>query len=741
MALLGRMAIWGWIFAWSPGLAWTDGEPPVVLFDGGQPRCTIVLPDAAGGTLRRAAADLAAHMGKMAGSPPPIVVEALAPQGPRIDVGRTSRCRAHWPDSFWGAGDEERIVIRAAADGIMLCGGSDRAMLFAAYRFLEHLGCRWLTPEPENQVVPSRPTITVGKLDIDTRPAFSWRMFKARDASMEAWGTKMGFNGFFSLEAAPVNGGCLYWPTNHVGVHQFAKIMPPRRYFAAHPEWYPLVQGQRVPCNADRGQLCVTAPGLADEFAANVAAEFGDDPACRLMSISPNDGYGWCECEACTGLDQRLCGGRTTAQGLGSTKPFMGDRVFWFANEVARRVGIKFPDRRLLVLAYVNYAEPPDTIRPLPAVVPFLCHYAPADYSRPIGDPASEPNRLFDGLLRRWVKIAPDLMIYSYVSKSMWWRLPRPILRPFVADIRHYRALGVHRYYCQSGLNDWALDGPLYYVIGKMLWDPNADPDAVATEWVSGMFGPAAEAMGEFYRAVDASVQSTGKAYSDNPKRDVPGLFERDHLDRAMAALDRAEAVADGPFAARVAAVAKTFRYGYRMIAAIELHHRFVGKGEPDDLRAAGDAGRKAMGYYKDADAKKFVASLDIFTDMGVMAKGFGEPQELGGRRCWNSDETGPGDNANGWAELFVPCGDPARSLRIEIDAWGTSALSRISIHTSKAVWTPVSPTHRLSKQPGWETLVFDIPAVAMDPTRKVQHVGFGGADSQVWIAEVRAVR
>ena len=38
-------------------------------------------------------------------------------------------------------------------------------------------------------------------------------------------------------------------------------------------------------------------------------------------------------------LDNRLCRGRMTKQGLGTDRPFRGDRVFWFANEVARRVG------------------------------------------------------------------------------------------------------------------------------------------------------------------------------------------------------------------------------------------------------------------------------------------------------------------------------------------------------------------------------------------------------------------
>jgi len=152
---------------------------------------------------------------------------------------------------------------------------------------------------------------------------------------------------------------------------------------------------------------------------------------------------------------------------------------------VLHHLARKLPDKKLLVLAYINYAEPPDSIRPRPNVVPFLCHYAPADYSRAINDPASEANRQFNDLLKRWLKISPDLMIYSYVSKSMWWRLPRPVLHNFAADVKYLHGLGGRRYYCQSSLSDWPLDGPLHYVLAKLLWNPSADPDAIAREWAS----------------------------------------------------------------------------------------------------------------------------------------------------------------------------------------------------------------------------------------------------------------
>lgn len=419
----------------------------------------------------------------------------------------------------------------------------------------------------------------------------------------------------------------------------------------------------------------------------------------------------------------------------------MGDRVFWFANEVAGRVAQTCPDKKLLVLAYINYAEPPDTVRPGPNVVPFLCHYAPADYSRAINDPASAANAQFNQLLKRWTRLTPDLMIYSYVSKSMWWRLPRPVLHTFAADIKYLHALGVRRYYCQSSLNDWPLDGPLYYVIAKLLWDPAADPEACAREWIAGMFGAAAPAMTEFYDAIETAVRRTGRAYSDNPRTQAAGLFEKASLDRALAALERARQLAGGDATAaqHVAGVAQTFRYGYWMIEGFEQEARFAATGDPACREAAQAAGQKALTFCNVREAADYVKSWKTGAQLGVANSSFGEAEMKGGRRCWNSDETGPGDKANGWATFHVMAADRTKPLLLEMDVWGESQLQTISINTRQKVWIPVRPEQPLSRKPQWDTLRFRIPPESLDHSRALQHIGFGGGDSQIWVAAIRA--
>jgi hypothetical protein len=730
-------------FAWGL-LAATVAAAPVLVEDG-TPRATLVVSATAGETTRHAVAELAAYLRAMSGAELPVVEEGGPVAGVPFRVGLREGLGVE--DTAFLDAHPEGSITRVAEDSVAVCGGSERGTLFGAYRFLEeHLGCRWLAPKLD--LVPERRTVALTPGRTASAPVFEHRFFGGGNPDSMAWGLKVGLNGYYSAESAARNGQCFYLPAKLSGCHTYNRVIPPDTYFGDHPEWFPLLAGKRTPNTIDSGQLCVTAAGLADEFARNITALFDADPQCRITSISPNDGYGWCECERCLKLDRDLCGARTTRQGLSGDKPFMGDRVFWFANEVARRVAVNYPDRLLLVLAYVNYAEPPDTVRPLPNVVPYLCHYAPADYAHAIADAASEPNAQFEALLRRWAGIAPHLQVYSYVSKSMWWRLPRPVLRTFAEDIRHYRDLGIRRYYCQSSLNDWGLDGPLYYVIARLLWDPGADPQALAADWTAGMFGAAGPALLEYYAAVEAAVRTTGKPYSDNPPYQVPGLYAAASLDRADAALARAAQLADSAAAReRVKAVTTLFAYGRHLIRAIEAASRYRETADVDAALTARREGDEALALYRNPDAARFLESLRVDLRLGVITQGFGQSETKGGRECWNSDETGPGDGRAGWASATVrsPLAADA-ALTVVIDVWGESALESIVINsdgTNRAtaaggVWTPVRPETPLSGRPQWDTLVFRIPPEALARERPAQRLGFGGGDSQIWISRIR---
>ena len=541
------------------------------IVDGGAAKCEIVVPSDGGSVaVQRAATEIAKYLKRMSGTDIRIVSEGQSTQLISLHIGPTTVAQRSAPQDL--TQHSERFVIQTVPEGAVICGGSDRGTLFGAYHFLQALGCRWLTHDPNDEIVPKLSTIDVPDLSVDSRPAFDWRLFKGNQDHLEPWGLKLGMNGFFPPATANKNGGALFLPPQASGVHSFSQLIPASKYFAKHPDWFMNANGLRTQTfDKIGGQLCLTSPGLIDEFTSRVREIFDADPNCRVISISPDDGYGWCKCKQCIELDRQLCGARAPRVDLSHKEPFVGDRIFWFGNEIARRIAESHPDHKLLMLAYVNYVEPPDSVQPASNIVPFVCHYTPADYSRAISDPSSEANRKFNELLLKWRELSPNMMIYSYVGKSTWWKLPRPILQNFAADIKYFHSLGIRRYFCQSALAGWDRDGPLYYVLTRLLWDPQANPQALADEWIKGMFGPAAEEMATFYACIETSLKKTGKPFCDNPPGEVPGLFDRVELDQALRAIERAEKIpAPQNVRTRIDRVAKIFRNDYWMIRCLE---------------------------------------------------------------------------------------------------------------------------------------------------------------------------
>ena len=117
----------------------------------------------------------------------------------------------------------------------------------AAFRLLEHLGCRWFFPAPAWEVVPARAALSVS-LDETDRPRilarriwYGYGYFADKGGSSQkdyvAWSRRNRMAGSFSVYAGHA------WQSI---------ILSNKKIFAEHPEYLALVKGER------KGeQLCV----------------------------------------------------------------------------------------------------------------------------------------------------------------------------------------------------------------------------------------------------------------------------------------------------------------------------------------------------------------------------------------------------------------------------------------------------------------------------------------------------
>jgi len=107
---------------------------------------------------------------------------------------------------------------------------------------------------------------------------------------------------------------------------------------------------------------------------------------------------------------------------------------------------------------------------------------------------------------------------------------------------------------------------------------------------------------------------------------------------------------------------------------------------------------------------------------MGVVASGWSDSEEKGGVECWNTDETGLGDNRSGWATFILKPPTPGQGALVRMKVWGESELSTVTVNTGgqgksyadNGIWTPITPRTPLVKKATWQWLEFEVPTTIL---------------------------
>jgi hypothetical protein len=142
----------------------------------------------------------------------------------------------------------------------------------------------------------------------------------------------------------------------------------------------------------------------------------------------------------------------------------------------------------------------------------------------------------------------------------------------------------------------------------------------------------------------------------------------------------------------------------------------------------------------------EFLESVAQSSPEAIRWQGWGKPEQKGGRTCRNADETGPGDNACGWASFSVVLADLARSYRVTMEVWGESQFAGLLVCSKGrgagtdqgGVWKSLPMHGTVTGKPEWCTLTFTAPGTMLDRATHRQIFGFGGGDQQAWVSGIR---
>lgn len=382
----------------------------------------------------------------------------------------------------------------------------------AVYDFLErYAGVRWLWPGELGTVADPQGPVAIPDESVSYVPPFRRRltssfsaylrgMTKDEAADLSAWmrhrrvGSSLTSRGASGFQ------------------HSFSGRMPRAKYGKEHPEYYALVSperwiGEPKPTEPTRlsdsmmpgpWQVCTSNPDVRRIFAEQIIAAKTED----IMSISPNDGYGFCECPACRAQDPE-------GQGIGPGVYDVTDRMYDFLSDIAWQVYKASPTSKVGLFSYSFYDKVPVKKFNLPPNVYLSCCYLVYRMNR---KQEAELAEKLTGLSRMGAQIVGR----EYWGTHYTMRYPLSHSRKIDRNLKLLHKLGAAGIYGETGAS-FGVRATDLYLLALLAWDPTADRAAALADFCTKAFGPkAGPVMYELFESIEDRVESKVETLADD---------------------------------------------------------------------------------------------------------------------------------------------------------------------------------------------------------------------------------
>ncbi len=563
-----------------PGLA----PAPIVLF-----------PDAPPKT-REAAVELADYIEKICGARPELIDKSPEqPPDRAIWVGYQPALDSLFPKLDFKFQHPEEILLAATENHLVIAGrdrwdpnhlvveGIDEKIegrqqeygtVNAIYTFLhDQLGVRWLWPGDLGKDVPKRERIAIEPFEFRYHPQIRARggAFSFSTLSNKGYGRAHTWTRRQRLQLDSLRSE---------GGHAFGSWH--ERFFESKPELFALQpDGTRGTHPSPKNvKLCQSNPAVWDQWLEDVAAKLERDPTLTEFNGSPNDGWssGHCVCENCRAWDHPDGEPRLMHwHHFREERPALSDRHVTFANKLAQKLKERYPDKdyRVMMLSYGHSRPAPIAARPAKNVI--MVSVANFFGRTNLVDRGSTWGTTHREQLAAWGKLAPAVVWRPNTGSPAGWQqgVPDVSIAQTIANIKsaaENRCIGI---FIDSVWEHWATQGPQYYIMAQLFWNPSQDDEAILTDYYQRAFGPAAAGVRGYFE----EIETARMAYVDEfgygaGLYNLPRLFTDDLLANSDQHLDRAKAaVADGPeiYRERVQFVRAGLTYTELLMDTIEV--------------------------------------------------------------------------------------------------------------------------------------------------------------------------
>jgi hypothetical protein len=190
----------------------------------------------------------------------------------------------------------------------------------------------------------------------------------------------------------------------------------------------------------------------------------------------------------------------------GGTSGAFTDLYVTFINKVAERLEKELPKHSITerkTIAYLAYSEvnhvPQQKLHPnvMPIVV---FRVAELDVKWAL----SEANNQNPASVADWMKVTKRIGIHDW-AQGQGYFVPRIYSGQYSRLLRFVQQQGGTLEFAHlECYPNWGLDGPKYYLMGKLLWNPATDVTAVLTQFCNDLFGRANKEMKNYFATLSS---------------------------------------------------------------------------------------------------------------------------------------------------------------------------------------------------------------------------------------------
>ena len=584
---------------------------PLVLVDKGVSLAPIIVFKDAPPRTRQAADELAAYIEKVGGVKPQ-VIEGLPDPLPEkaIWVGFQPKLKELFPKIDFDFKYPEEILI-TANDKNLVIAGRDRwdpqhllvagrgdkltlkdwqqefGTINAVFTFLrDYLDVRWLWPGAIGEDIIKKEKIAFAPFEYRYHPQLRMRsgilsqsaQYNERTEGTYAWGRLQ------RMQLDSSDRALLF--INHCFGDWWA------RFHETHPEYFALQpDGTRSGYPGHGGEkICQSNPGVWDQWLDDVAKQLEVDPTRTMFSaaFTDNSTSGHCICEKCCAWDvldakKRLL----TWSGLVREYVALSDRDVTFANILARKLKQRYPGKDYYVQIFGYGPTRPAPLKNKADDNVIVAHVP--NWFAGLGD--SDPDSLDNE------KASQQFADWGAVSSNIFYRPNLPGgsgMYEMLPDVPFGRATETFRFVAEHNctgiqfdhIDDcWPTQGPLYYLMAHLAWNPYQDGYAIMDDYYRRGFGPASGQLKAYWTL----MEETRNRMVDG-KLTYLQVYDAAFFKRAAGLLDEADVVvAKAPeiYRQRIAYVRVGLDFTRKLIEAKDLNTRIkTDKAAADRMRA-----------------------------------------------------------------------------------------------------------------------------------------------------------